>query len=75
MPRSDQFTVILDHEIANLTALVCREVRRPSERHGFEPEVGERPVALDVNVSAFAVFITEVEEPVRAYAKDGGTAT
>ena len=62
---------MLDHEVADRAEFVRREVRRLSERDGLEPELRERAVALHVNVRRLVVFITEEEEPVRTYAKDG----
>jgi hypothetical protein len=62
---------MLDHKVADRAELVCREVRRLSERDRLEPELRERAIALHVNVRRFVVFIAEEEEPVRAYAKDG----
>lgn len=61
--------MILDHETAQRAELVRREVRF-GERHWLGPELRERAVAAHVNVRGLVVFVTEEEEPVRAYAKD-----
>jgi hypothetical protein len=62
---------MLDYEVADRAEFMRREVRRLSERDRLEPELCERAIALHVDVRRLVIFITEEEEPVRAYAKDG----
>ena len=70
MPRLDEFSVILDHEAADRAQLVGGEVRGFHEGDRLEPELRERAVSADVNVSGFVAFVAEEEEPVWTHAKN-----
>ncbi|SRR6266540_2479100 len=70
MPRSDEFSAILDHEVPHRTEFVRGKIGGLSERDGFQPELSEGAVAPHVNVRGFVAFVTEEEEAVRTDAKD-----
>ncbi len=62
--------MILDNEAADRAQLVGREIRGFREGYMLEPELRERAVSADVNMSGFVAFVTEEEEPVRTHAKN-----
>lgn len=70
MPRSDQFSAILDYVIPHDAEFMRWKVRRLSEHNRLEPELSEGAIALHVNVRRLVAFVTEEEEPVRTDAQN-----
>lgn len=65
MPRPDEFSVILDDEAADRAQLVGREIRGFRKGDRLEPELRERTVSGDVNVSRFVALVADQANPRR----------
>jgi hypothetical protein len=56
---------MLDHHSANPVQVVRPKSARPSELHWTQPELGRRPVALDMDMGRLRTLKT-VEEEAKA---------
>src|SRR3990172_503756 len=70
IPGLQQVLGVLVHETSNVTQLCPSEATAAGKAHGFEPELGNTIVPLDVNMRGFATIAGIEEAPIRANSQD-----